>query len=163
MTVRAGEKIKDGTEIVGHQMKLKVVKNKIAVPFKEATINLIYGEGVDRADELFQIALKAGFLKQGGAWFSFINEDGEIREFDGEPMKFQGRDKAIEAIRRIPTFFGELEDLVRGVEVEADEMSPEEIEAYNLSIKEAEASAAKAAEKAHEKNKKKLNEKLGGK
>jgi len=163
MTVRAGEKIKDGTDIIGHQMKIRIVKNKIAVPFKEATVNLIYGEGVDKADEMFQIALKAGFIKQGGAWFSYVNDDGEVREFAGEPMKFQGREKAIEAVRRIPTFYGELEDLIRGVEVEADAMTPEEIEEYNLSIKEAEESSSKAAEKAHEKNKKKLDEKLAKK
>lgn len=163
MTVRAGEKIKDGTDIIGHQMKIRIVKNKIAVPFKEATVNLIYGEGVDKADEMFQIALKAGFIKQGGAWFSYVNDDGEVREFAGEPMKFQGREKGIEAVRRIPTFYGELEDLIRGVQVEADSMTPEEIEEYNLSIKEAEESSSKAAEKAHEKNKKKLDEKLAKK
>lgn len=160
MTVRAGDKIKDGTDILGHQMKIKIVKNKIAVPFKEATVNLIYGEGVDKADELFQISLKAGFIKQGGAWFSYLNDDGEIREFDGELIRYQGREKVIEAIRKYPLFYGELEDLVRGVEVEADAMSPEEIEAYNLSIKEAEESSSKAAEVAHEKNKKKLDAKL---
>lgn len=160
LTVRAGEKIKDGTDIVGHQMKIKVVKNKIAVPFKEATVNLIYGEGVDKADELFQISLKAGLIKQGGAWFSYLNDDGEVRKFDGELIRYQGREKVIEAIRKYPLFYGELEDLIRGVEVEADSMTPEEIEAYNLSIKEAEESASQAAEKAHTKNKKKLEEKL---
>lgn len=127
MSVRRGESLKQGSDIVGHSMKFKIIKNKIAAPYKEAAVNLIYGEGIDKADELFQVALKAGLIKQGGAWFSYIDEEtGEIREIDDVQIRSQGRDRMLEMIRTIPQLYGELEDLLRGVDVEADEISDEE-------------------------------------
>lgn len=162
LSVRRGESIKNGNELVGHQMKIRVVKNKIAAPFKEAAVNLIYGEGIDKADELFQVALKSGLIKQGGAWFSYVTSDGELVNIDGQDIKAQGRDRMIELIRSIPLLYGELEDKIRGVDVEADEMSPEEIEAQKAAEKEAEESSRKAGERAYAKNKKALKEKLDG-
>ena len=109
-------------------MRIKIVKNKIAAPFKEATINLVYGEGIDRADELFQIAIKAGIIKRGGAWYTYIDDEtGEVVEFDGQEMRTQGKDSMIEYIREVPEFFIELESKVRGVKVEADEMDEDEV------------------------------------
>lgn len=117
-------------------MKFRVIKNKVAIPFKEASTNLIYGKGIDRADELFQVALKLGHIHQGGAWFTYVDkETGEVLEFNGDPIKTQGRDKFIELIRETPLLFGELEEKIYGAEegleeVEADEMSDEEKEAF---------------------------------
>lgn len=141
-------------------MKIRVIKNKIAAPYKEAQIGLVYGEGIDKADELFQIALKAGLIRQGGAWFTYVNEDGEIIRFRDQDMKFQGRDNMIEAIRTIPEFFGELEDIIRGVKVEADEMDEAEVEAMKMAEAAAEAASTKAATKAYEKNKQALEKRL---
>lgn len=118
-------------------LKYKIVKNKISAPYKEATVPLIYGQGIDKSDELFQLALKGKIIKQGGAWYSCVNEDGEVLIVGGEEIKTQGKDKMIELIRNNITLFGYLEDSVRGIEVEADEMSQEEIE----EIKNAEAEA----------------------
>lgn len=129
MSVRAGDRIKIGNEIVGHNLKFKIVKNKIAVPFKEATVPLIYGVGIDRVDEVFQVALKVGLIKQGGAWFSYVDENGELRVIDGVEIKSQGRDKMLELIRSLPELFEELESSIRGLAVEPDEMPEEEIEA----------------------------------
>ena len=129
MSVRAGDRIKIGNEIVGHNLKFKIVKNKIAVPFKEATVPLIYGVGIDRVDEVFQVALKVGLIKQGGAWFSYVDENGELRVIDGIEIKSQGRDKMLELIRSLPELFEELESSIRGLAVEPDEMPEEEIEA----------------------------------
>lgn len=128
MNVNRGETIKAGGEIAGHSMKIRIVKNKIFAPFREAAVNLIYGQGIDRADELFQVALKMGYINQGGAWFTYLDDDtGEIRNFNGTEIRTQGRDKMIELIRSIPMYYGELEDKIRGIErVEADTMSEEE-------------------------------------
>lgn len=128
MSVRRGEVIKRNGEQVGHVMKVRIVKNKIAVPFKEATINLVYGEGIDRADELFQISVKAGFIRQGGAWYTYIDQDtGEIMEYNDVEIRTQGKDKMIDLIREIPELFIDLENKIRGVKVEADDMPEDEI------------------------------------
>lgn len=110
-------------------LKFKVVKNKISSPYKEATVPLIYGVGIDKVDEVFQIALKVGLIKQGGAWFSYVSEDGELRVIDGVEIKSQGRDKMIALIREMPELFAELEDKIRGIRVEVDEMDEEEVQA----------------------------------
>lgn len=137
LSVRRGESIKIGSDLAGHQMKIRVIKNKIASPFKEATINLMYGQGVDRADELFQVALKLGYIHQGGAWFSYVDQEtGEIKHFGDQEIKTQGRDKMIELIRDIPLLYGELEDKIRGIErVDADDMPEEEQEAAKAASK----------------------------
>lgn len=128
MSVRRGEVIKRNGEQVGHVMKVRIVKNKIAVPFKEATINLVYGEGIDRADELFQISVKAGFIRQAGAWYTYVDLDtGEIMKYNDVEIRTQGKDKMIDLIREIPELFIDLENKIRGVKVEADDMPEDEI------------------------------------
>ena len=159
MSVRRGDTIKQDGEQVGHVMRIRVIKNKIASPFKEATINLIYGQGIDRSDELFQIALKAKLIKQGGAWYSYVNEDGEIKEFNGVPMKSQGKDGMIDFIRTIPEFYVELESIIRGVKVEADDIPEEEVLAMKEAATKDEENKSAAAKRAYEKNKKALEEK----
>ena len=155
LSVRAGERIKEGDQVIGHKIKIKNIKNKIDMPYKEAELTLIYGHGIDRVAEVFQVALKAGIIKQGGAWFSYVDEEtGEIAEFGGEQMKFQGREKCIDALRRHPMFYGELEDLIRGVEVEADSMTEEEIQAMKKAERDAEEENLQIAEKIAKKQKK---------
>lgn len=137
LEIKRGESIKQGSELVGHQMKLRTIKNKIASPFREAAVNLIYGQGIDKADELFQVALKSGLIEQAGAWFTYLNkETGEIRVIDGVEIRSQGRAKMLEMIRTIPELYGELEDFLRGVEVEADEVEGDEKEAAQMQAKE---------------------------
>ena len=141
MSVRRGESLKgeDG-ELAGHTMKYRIVKNKIFTPFKEAAVNLVYGVGIDKVDEVFQMALKAGYIQQGGAWFTYLDEEtGEIREIDGVQIRSQGRAKMIEMIHEIPMLYGELEDKIRGVnEIDMDDMSEEEIEAHKAANKDQE-------------------------
>lgn len=133
MSVRRGDILKENGEQIGHQMRVRIIKNKIAVPYKEANINLIYGQGIDRVDELFQIALKAGLIKQGGAWFTIIDDEtGEIKQYDGKEARTQGRDKMINLIRETPSLFAELETKIRGVKVLADDIDAEEVETLRL-------------------------------
>lgn len=76
--------IKDGDAIIGHQMKIKVVKNKVGVPFKEVFVDLIYGVGIDKFKDLIEYAIKLKIVEKAGAWYSFEGE------------RFQGLTKFIE-------------------------------------------------------------------
>lgn len=80
--VRRGEAIKSGTEIIGNKTKCKIVKNKVAPPFKEVVFDIMYGEGVSRVGEIVDFAVDAEIIDKSGAWFSY----------NGERLG-QGRDK----------------------------------------------------------------------
>jgi len=81
LDIRKIAQIKDGTEIVGNRTKVKVVKNKVAPPFKTVEFDIIYGEGVSRIGELIDLAVELGVVKKAGAWFSYENDKlGQGRE-----------------------------------------------------------------------------------
>lgn len=86
--VRRVESLKAGGEIVGNRTRAKVVKNKIAPPFKEAEFDIMYGEGISRIGELVDLAVKADVIQKAGAWFSYGNERlGQGRENVKELLK----------------------------------------------------------------------------
>lgn len=72
--VRKGEKIVDGDEIIGYTTKCKVVKNKVAPPFKETQFDMIFGEGISRLGEIITMGEELGFIKKSGAWYSYNGE-----------------------------------------------------------------------------------------
>ena len=117
--VRAGEKIKAKDEVIGHQMKVRVVKNKFAIPFKEAEFPLMYGVGVDRIHEVAQLSVIAELVRSTGAWIRYEDEEGEVIKIDGVEMKFNGRAKFIDALREVPELLHRLESKLRGVDIEA--------------------------------------------
>lgn len=100
--VRRGEPIKDGGEIIGNRTKCKVVKNKVAPPFKTAEFDILYGEGVSKMGEIVDTAVEFNIVKKSGSWFSYND------------MKIgQGRDKVLDYLKSNPEICGEIEKKIR--------------------------------------------------
>ena len=74
LDVRRSEAIKAGDAIIGNKTTIKVVKNKVAPPFKVATVDIMYGEGVSREGEIIDLGTDAGILEKTGAWYSYNGE-----------------------------------------------------------------------------------------
>lgn len=102
LDVRKQEQLKSGGEVIGNHTKVKVVKNKVAPPFKEAEFDIMYGEGISRVGEILDIAVKLDIVEKSGAWFSY----------KGERLG-QGRDNVKELISKNPALLDELDALVR--------------------------------------------------
>ena len=99
--VRRVEALKSGTEIIGNRTRAKVVKNKVAPPFKEAEFDIMFGQGISKSGEIVDIAAKLGIVNKSGAWYSY-----------GEVRLGQGRDNTKEYLERNPTLAKEIEDKV---------------------------------------------------
>ena len=106
--VRRGEQIKDGSDVIGNRTRCKVVKNKVAPPFKEAEFDIMYGKGISRVGEVLDIAVDLGVAKKGGAWFSYND------------MKLgQGRDNSKQFLLDHPDIMQEIEGKIKEREKEA--------------------------------------------
>ncbi|MBQ2763839.1 MAG: recombinase RecA [Firmicutes bacterium] len=102
--IRKAEAIKNGTEIVGNRTKVKIVKNKVAPPFKVAEFDIIYGEGASRVGSLLDIAVDQDIIHKSGAWFSYKEE-----------RIGQGRENAKTYLKDHPEIYKEVEDAVMAV------------------------------------------------
>lgn len=100
--VRRGESIKNGAETIGAKTKCKVVKNKVAPPFKECEFDLMFGTGIDRVGEVCDLATDLNIIKKSGAWFSY--NDQKIG---------QGRENAKEYLRSNPEIMKEVEEKIK--------------------------------------------------
>ncbi len=94
--------IKDSGEKVGSRVKVKVVKNKLAPPFKEAEFDVIYGEGISKEGEILDLGEELGIVKKSGSWYSY-----------GDQKIGQGREKAREFLKQNPEIMGEIEQKIR--------------------------------------------------
>ena len=100
--VRRGEAIKSGAEIIGNRTKCKVVKNKVAPPFKECEFDVMYGQGISRVGEVLDLAVELNIIQKGGAWFSYND------------MKLgQGRDNAKDFLKNNPDIMAEVEKKIK--------------------------------------------------
>ncbi len=100
--VRKGEPIKDGSEIIGNHVKCKVVKNKVAPPFKTAEFDMMFGEGISKLGEIIDCAVEFDIIKKSGSWFSY------------DEMKIgQGKDKVKDFLKDNPKVCDEIEQKVR--------------------------------------------------
>jgi recombination protein RecA len=104
LDIRKIQTLKNGDEPIGARTKVKVVKNKVASPFRVAEFDLIYGRGVDRAAELLDLAEAAGIVSRSGSWYSL-----------GEARLGQGREACLERLRGEPELRADLEARVFGV------------------------------------------------
>ena len=104
MDVRRGDKIKNGSDIVGNLTKVKIVKNKVAPPFRIAEFDIIYGEGISKEGTLLDMAVEYGIVTKSGAFFSY-----------GDQRLAQGRDNARVFLRDHPELTAEIDGKVRAV------------------------------------------------
>ncbi len=102
LDVRRGEQIKLGDSVIGNKTNIKVVKNKIAPPFKVATVDIMYGEGVSHVGELVDIASDLGIMDKSGAWYSY----------NGEKIG-QGRENTKIFLKNNPEIANEIENQIR--------------------------------------------------
>ena len=101
LDIRGSQAIKNGDEVLGKQTKVKVVKNKVAPPFRRAEFDIMFGEGISRAGEIIDLGAELGIVKKSGSWFSY--NDTKIA---------QGRDAAKQVIADNPELAEELEGLI---------------------------------------------------
>ncbi len=104
LDVRRIEQIKQGGEAVGNRVKVKVVKNKVAPPFKDAEFDIMFGEGISRAGDILDLAVKHNIIQKSGAWFSY--NDQKIG---------QGRENAKKYLSDNPDVMDEVSDKVRAL------------------------------------------------
>ena len=102
LEIRKGEQIKLGNDIVGNKTNVKVVKNKMAPPFKTCTLEIAYGEGISKTGEVVDLATDAGIIEKSGAWYSY----------NGEKIG-QGRENVKELLKNNTKLYNELEKKVR--------------------------------------------------
>jgi recombination protein RecA len=100
--VRRIGSVKDRDEVTGNQTRVKVVKNKMAPPFKQVEFDIMYGEGISKTGELIDLGVKAGLVEKSGSWFSY-----------GDRRIGQGRENAKTFLKENPEVARELEDALR--------------------------------------------------
>lgn len=100
--IRRSSQIKDGEEVIGNNIKVKVVKNKVAPPFKKAEFDIMYGEGISKVGEILDLGVELNIVKKSGAWFSY-----------GDTKLGQGRDAVKQLIKDNTELMNELEQKIK--------------------------------------------------
>jgi recombination protein RecA len=102
LDIRRMTQIKDGDEAIGNHVKVKVVKNKVAPPFRQAEFDIIYGEGISKVGEIIDMGVELGIVQKSGSWFSY----------NGDKLG-QGRDAVKQLMADNPELAGEIENKIR--------------------------------------------------
>src|SRR6478736_3898366 len=113
--IRRIEALKDGTDVVGNRTRVKVVKNKMAPPFKQAEFDIIYGQGISREGSLIDVGVEQGLIRKAGAWYTY----------DGEQLG-QGKENVRTFLRENPDIANEVEKRIKeklgvGPRIDADD------------------------------------------
>jgi recombination protein RecA len=101
LDIRRKEPIKKGGETIGAKTRVRVVKNKVGPPFKEAHFNIMYGTGIDKEADVISLAVDAGIIQKSGAWYSY-----------GEDRLGQGLDNTVESLKAMPEKLEEIRNRV---------------------------------------------------
>jgi len=126
--------LKKGDEVLGNRTKVKIVKNKVAPPFKVVEFNILYGKGISKISEILDLAVEYDIIEKRGSWY----------RYDGEPIG-QGTDAAMQFLEEDPELTDRIEQIVRAKLMPEEFDTPEDLEAAE---KEKEKKKEKAAEKA---------------
>ena len=110
LDIRKVSQIKDGENIMGNRVKVKVVKNKVAPPFKKAEFDILYGEGISRIGEIIDIGVELNIIKKSGSWFSY-----------NETKLGQGRDALKKLLEENPELCDELTQKINEALKETDQ------------------------------------------
>jgi recombination protein RecA len=102
LDIRRIESIKDGAEVIGNRTRVKVVKNKVGRPFRQAEFDIMYGKGISREGSLLDVSVDLGIVKKSGAWYTY----------EGEQLG-QGRENAKQFLRDSPELMVEIDDRIR--------------------------------------------------
>ncbi len=123
LEIRRATQIKEGTEILGNRVRIKVVKNKVAPPFREAEFDVTFGKGISKEGTLLDIAVEAGFIEKRGSWFSYNNERIGQGRNNVKAYLEENPEVSAELDRKIRENMGSLSDSVAGAipGVEEDE------------------------------------------
>jgi recombination protein RecA len=118
LDIRRIETLKDGTDAVGNRTRVKVVKNKVAPPFKQAEFDMLYGIGISKEGSLIDVGVEQGIVRKSGAWYTY----------DGDQLG-QGKENARKFLRENPDVAGEIEKRIKeklgvGPKLDADETTP---------------------------------------
>jgi recombination protein RecA len=110
LDIRRTGQIKDRDDIVGNTTRVKVVKNKVAPPFKQVEFDIMYGEGISKVGEILDLGVKAGLVEKSGAWFSY------------DSVRIgQGRENAKQYLKENPEVAKRIENAIRGKTEEVGE------------------------------------------
>ena len=102
MDIRRVESIKKGNEVIGNRVRVKIVKNKVAAPFKEAEFDIMYGEGISKEGCILDMAVEQGIVQKSGSWYTYGND-----------RLGQGRDSAKQFLKENPELTNELDERIR--------------------------------------------------
>ena len=115
--IRRSSQIKDGDEVIGNRTRIKIVKNKIAPPFRKAEFDIMYGKGISKVGEILDLGVDLGIVKKAGSWFSY-----------GDTKLGQGRDAVKNLIGDNPELMEELEKKIIEAMSPKKEEEEEEVE-----------------------------------
>lgn len=115
--IRRTEQLKNGSDIYGNRVKCKIVKNKVAPPFRIAEFDILYGKGISRVSEVIDFAVMLDIIKKSGSWFSY----------EGERLA-QGKDNVRKALEENPELCNEIEAKIRAMKDKTDVLNEEEFD-----------------------------------